>query len=75
MGTTTRLPMGWSLYHFSVANDGDFYTVYSPRQKHGGTLGCALSYGFIMSDNLDIEIPPAVMCALEKCALSIDRFY
>ena len=57
---TYSLPQKWSLEH-----DGDDYTVYSPGQQHGGSLGCALECGSIIGDDSDIHIPPAVLRALE----------
>jgi hypothetical protein len=61
---TFSLPNGWSLkQHHDY--DGDFYTVFSPRQKYSGSLNCAIDYGFIMADDSEIEIPPAVMRALQ----------
>ena len=57
---TYSLPQKWSLEH-----DGGEYTVYSPGQQHGGSLGCALECGSIIGDDSDIHIPPAVLRALE----------
>jgi hypothetical protein len=68
---TFSLPNGWSLeQHHDY--DGDFYTVFSPRQKYSGSLNCAIDYGFIMADDSEIEIPPAVMRALECHAARVD---
>jgi len=57
---TYQLPKQWTLEH-----DGDDYTVYSPGQQHGGSLGCALECGSIIGDDSDIHIPPVVLRALE----------
>ena len=59
----TKLPSGWSLEH--DIDDG-FYTVFSPGQKHGGSIQCALESGSIIGKDCDIEIPPAVLRALER---------
>lgn len=63
----TKLPSGWAL-----EVDGDISTVYSPGQRHGGSLGCALECGSIIGDDSDIPIPPAVLRALVRHARALE---
>jgi hypothetical protein len=57
---TYQLPKQWSL-----EQDGEHHTLYSPGQTHGGSLQCALESGSIIGGDFDIEIPPVVLRALE----------
>jgi len=61
LAVTTVLPKGWTLEH-----DDGFYTVYSPGQRYGGSIQCALESGSIIGKDGDIEIPPIVLRALER---------